>query len=82
MLTINLIGTILVIVGIVLTISKVCETIHINVIVGWILAAIGMLLLSFCGFIQGKIIFAILCLVFAMGNIYFVVNELKNEKRG
>ncbi len=82
MLIINLIGTILVIIGIVLTISKVCETIHINAIVGWILAIIGMFLLSFCGFIQGKIMFAILCFVFAMGDIYFAVNELKNEKRG
>ena len=82
MLIISLIGTILVVVGIVLTISKVCEIIHINSFVGWILAIIGMFLLSFCSLIQGKIIFAILCLIFAIGDIYFAVNELNNEKRG
>ena len=78
MLIINLIGTLLVIIGIILTFPTVCAKIHFNASIGWIIATIGMLILSFCGFIGKNIIFGIVCLIFAMGDLYFCVTNSKD----
>lgn len=75
MLVFNIIGTILVVVGAVLSIQKVSEKIGLKSKVGWILAFIGMVILAFCGFIGGEIFFPIVCLAFAIGNIYCFVND-------
>ena len=78
MLIINLIGTLLVIIGTILTLPTVSEKIHLNASIGWALAAVGMLILSFCGFLDKHIIFGIVCLIFAIGNLYFCVNGSKD----
>lgn len=78
MLITNLIGTLLVIIGTILTFPIVCEKFHLNAAIGWIIAAIGMIMLSFCGFLSKHIIFGIVCLIFAMGNLYFCVNSSKD----
>ena len=78
MLAINLFGTIFVILGIILTIPTVCEKIHLNASIGWAIATIGMLMLSFSSFLGKNIIFGIVCLIFAMGNLYFCVTDSKD----
>jgi len=78
MLIINLIGTLFVIIGVILTLPTVCEKFHLNAAIGWIMATIGMLILSFCGFLSKHIIFGIVCLIFAIGNLYFCVNSSKD----
>ena len=68
MFIISLFGTIFVILGIILTIPTVCEKIHLNESIGWAIATIGMLMLSS----------GIVCLIFAMGNLYFCATNSKS----
>jgi hypothetical protein len=56
----------------------VCEKIHLNASIGWAIATIGMLMLSFSSFLGKNIIFGIVCLIFAMGNLYFCVTDSKD----
>ena len=74
---IHVIGCILVFVGILLTIPSLCSKIKVDTVVGWSMSAIGMLLLAFYGFASGRILFAILCLIFTAGDMYFSVSSLK-----
>ena len=78
MFIISLFGVIFVILGVILTIPIVCEKIHLNASIGWAIAAIGMLMLSFSNFLGKNIISGIVCLIFAMGNLYFCVTNSKD----
>lgn len=78
MIIISLFGTIFVILGVILTIPTVCEKTHLNASIGWAIAAIGMLMLSFSNFLGKNIIFGIMCLIFAIGNLYFCVTNSKD----
>lgn len=78
MFIISLFGTIFVILGVILTIPIVCEKIHLNASIGWAIATIGMLMLSFSSFLGKNIIFGIVCLIFAMGDLYFCVTDSKD----
>jgi hypothetical protein len=73
MTVISVIGFILVFVGILLTIPSLCEKIKINTNVGWIMSAIGMLMLAFYDFARGNILFVILCLIFAISDVFLFV---------
>jgi hypothetical protein len=53
------------------------DKINLNTGIGWLIAAVGMLLLSFCEFFAGSLIYAIISLIFAMVNIYFCINDFK-----
>ena len=77
MLTIQLFGIILVLIGIILSFQTVRDKINLNAGIGWLIAAVGMLLLSFCDFFAGSLIYAIISLIFAMVNIYFCINDFK-----
>ena len=78
MFIISLFGTIFVILGIILTIPTVCEKIYLNASIGWAIATIGMLMLSFSSFLGKNIIYGIVCLIFAMGNLYFCAINSKD----
>ena len=77
MTIISVIGFILVFVGILLTIPSLCEKIKINTNVGWIMSAIGMFMLAFYDFARGNILFAILCLIFAISDVFFFIYKPK-----
>lgn len=77
MFIINLIGVILGIAGITLTIPTISNKIKISTTIGWAMAAVGMFIISFCGFAVNDFIFAILSLIFAVIDLYFCVNDLK-----
>ena len=77
MLTIQLFGIILVLIGIILSFQTVRDKINLNAGIGWLIAAVGMLLLSFCEFFAGSLIYAIISLIFVMVNIYFCINDFK-----
>ena len=77
MLTIQLFGIILVLIGVILSFQTVRDKINLNAGIGWLIAAVGMLLLSFCEFFAGSLIYAIISLIFVMVNIYFYINDFK-----
>jgi len=77
MLSAYLVGLLLVAIGIILSFQTVSEKIKLNVGIGWLIAAAGMLLLSLCEFISGSLIYAIITLIFAIVNIYICVNDFK-----
>ncbi len=65
---------VLVFVGILLTTNILPNKFSFGKSTGWALAALGMLILSVYAFTCGKIIFAIISLIFAIGNAYFSVD--------
>ena len=78
MFIISLLGTILVIIGIILTIPSLCNKTHISTTIGWAMAAVGMIIVSFCAFVAKNFVFATISLMFAMGNLYFCVTNSKD----
>ena len=78
MTTLSFIGVILVIIGFVLKLQSICVKIGLNAGIGWGLSTAGMLLLSYCGFLDKSLFYAILCLIFAMGNLYFCITSIKD----
>ncbi len=77
MLTIQLFGILLVLIGVILSFQTVRDKINLNTGIGWLIAAVGMLLLSFCEFFAGSLIYATISLIFVMVNIYFCINDFK-----
>ncbi len=82
MVTIDILGLILVIIGLLLTTNNVLTNrIASNEAIGWALAALGMFLLFVSDMISGDIIFAVITLLFTIVNAYFSVNNFKKDKR-
>jgi len=77
MLTIRLFSILFILIGVILSFQTVCDKINLSTDIGWLIAAVGMLLLSFCEFFAGSLIYAIISLIFAMVNIYFFINDFK-----
>lgn len=77
---IDIFGVILVVVGLILTTNFLPVKFAFSKPIGWAMASIGMFLLFVCNMIFGRIIYAIVCLLFSMANAYFSVNFLKKEK--
>ena len=77
MLTIRLFSILFILIGVILSFQTVCDKINLSTGIGWLIAAVGMLLLSFCEFFAGSLIYAIISLIFAMVNIYFCMNDFK-----
>lgn len=78
---ISILGTILVVIGLVLTTNMLGDKVNTNKSLGWGLAAIGMFLFFIHSVLLGKIISSILSLLFTLINTYFSVNYYKEEKR-
>ena len=77
MLSVYLVGLLLLAIGIILSFQTVYEKIKLNAGIGWLIAAVGMLLLSLCEFISGSLIYAIITLIFAIVNIHLCANDFK-----
>ena len=73
MMLINIFVLVLVVVGILLTTNTLSSRINFGKTIGWAMMALGMLILSVCGFASGKIIFASVSLVFAIVDAYFSI---------
>lgn len=68
-------------VGVLLTTNILPDRLDFGKSIGWALAALGMFILSVYSFMTGKIIFAIISLFFAIGNVYFSVDYFKESKK-
>ena len=78
---ISILGTILVVVGLVLTTNMLSDKVSPNKSLGWAIAAVGMFLFFIHSVLLGKIISSILSLLFTLINTYFSVNYYKEETR-
>jgi len=70
MLAISLLGVILVVAGLALSFPSLSNKINVKTTTGWAIAAIGMLIISFCAFVARDFVFASISLMFAIGDLY------------
>ena len=81
MITISIIGLMLVLVGLILTIPTIGTRMALGRTIGWALASVGMFLLFLYHIISGNIVFGIITLIFAIGNIFFCIECFKEYNK-
>ena len=78
---INVLGAVLVVIGLLLTINVLSDKIAFGKAIGWALATLGMILLFVYSIISGNIIYAIVTLLFAIVNAHFSIDCFKEYKK-
>jgi len=78
---INVLGTVLVVIGLLLTINVLSDKIAFGKAIGWALATLGMILLFVYSIISGNIIYAIVTLLFAIANAHFSIDCFKEYRK-
>ena len=78
---INVLGAVLVVIGLLLTINVLSDKIAFGKAIGWALTTLGMVLLFVYSIISGNIIYAIVTLLFAIANAYFSIDYFKEYKK-
>ena len=78
---INVLGTVLVVIGLLLTINVLSDKIAFGKAIGWALATLGMILLFVYSVVSGNMIYAIVTLLFTIANAYFSIDCFKEYKK-
>jgi len=50
--------------------------------IGWAISSLGWLMVSIISLIDGNVLFAVLALIFFVGDLFFGINNIKEIKNG